>query len=444
MSPQDSKLPAGAYRWAYPGFALRVLLSLDAVDRLQREICAHATSHREVGGLLIGGKDPGVTRIVEFIPLPVEPASGDPRFVLSKQWLEEVIARCPSDSKVVGYYRTSTEQLIRLREDDLALMRERFSDIADVCLVLAPPQASRINAAFFVWQHRSLAVNPCQTFPLSVEELVSSRWPIETEEPWNRRVYQFLTRFGASLLRAGEASVATKVGVIAAVMAIAVILLAGRLVSPSGSPPGLGLQVHANGTKFSLTWNRAALPIKDATEANLVIWDPSRTDTDGSSDPIVLPVPVERLHSGSMSYTSFRPIGKIRFRLDVTQASGGVRSEDVTSTAPDLAANEAMPIAGPARPEPLTSPHVQVISDELTGPSGWNQPGLITITSEPSGADVQIDSRPAGRTPVTIRITPVGRSFTVTVTKNGYLNWTLHTSAIDDAYSLHAQLRKTL
>jgi hypothetical protein len=68
-------------------------------------------------------------------------------------------------------------------------------------------------------------------------------------------------------------------------------------------------------------------------------------------------------------------------------------------------------------------------------------PGLLTITSEPSGAQVQINTVPAGQTPLTIQISPVGLGFTVTVSKAGFMNWTLQTFATAQPYSLHAQLR---
>ena len=67
----------------------------------------------------------------------------------------------------------------------------------------------------------------------------------------------------------------------------------------------------------------------------------------------------------------------------------------------------------------------------------------MTITSEPSGAKVEINAVPAGVTPMTLQITPVGLGFTVTVTKNGFMKWTVQSFSTAQPYSLHAQLRES-
>jgi hypothetical protein len=75
-------------------------------------------------------------------------------------------------------------------------------------------------------------------------------------------------------------------------------------------------------------------------------------------------------------------------------------------------------------------------------PNGRPNEGVVTITSEPSGARVEINAIPAGVTPITLQISPVGLGFTVTVTKSGYMKWTVQSFSTTQPYSLHAQLRQ--
>ena len=55
---------------------------------------------------------------------------------------------------------------------------------------------------------------------------------------------------------------------------------------------------------------------------------------------------------------------------------------------------------------------------------------------------MEINAIPAGVTPITLQISPVGLGFTVTVTKNGYMKWTVQSFSTAQPYSLHAQLRQ--
>jgi hypothetical protein len=66
----------------------------------------------------------------------------------------------------------------------------------------------------------------------------------------------------------------------------------------------------------------------------------------------------------------------------------------------------------------------------------------VTITSEPSGAKVEINGTLAGYTPITIKVTPLGLGFTVTVTKDGFAKWMAQTFSTAEPSGLHAQLRQ--
>ncbi len=66
--------------------------------------------------------------------------------------------------------------------------------------------------------------------------------------------------------------------------------------------------------------------------------------------------------------------------------------------------------------------------------------GYLTITSEPPGASVEINENPAGTTPVTIQVSPLGIGFTVALSKAGYMKWTVQSLVTSQPGSLHAKL----
>jgi hypothetical protein len=94
--------------------------------------------------------------------------------------------------------------------------------------------------------------------------------------------------------------------------------------------------------------------------------------------------------------------------------------------------NAPLPLRASLRPGSVVAP-----------PDGQSNAGVVTITSEPSGAEVEINAIPAGVTPLTVQISPVGLGFTVTVVKSGFRKWTVQTFSTAQPYSLHAQLRES-
>jgi len=97
----------------------------------------------------------------------------------------------------------------------------------------------------------------------------------------------------------------------------------------------------------------------------------------------------------------------------------------------------AGPVPGPPAAQSKLDPGTTVAS-----PNGRSNEGVVTITSEPSGALVEINAIPAGVTPITLQISPLGLGFTVTVTKSGFMKWTVQSFSTAQPYSLHAQLRQ--
>ncbi|MGD0301186.1 MAG: PEGA domain-containing protein [Bryobacteraceae bacterium] len=535
MVPSLNQTSSESYVWAYPGCLVRILLSLHVIDQLQAEVSQSAPWRGEAGGLLIRSKksDPGSIRIVDFIPLPGAQKAPDPRFKLPSESLAEAIARCPSDSKIVGYYRTDADQRVHLRPEDLETIEQWFKDPASVFLVIASGDQAHSTAGFFFWENGSVATNPSLTFPFDAAKLVSEGWPTEAEPVEKER----FTTITGLFLRITEIlqrmSIPVKLGIVSALFASVIglrVFTWNRTASHSKvvASPSLGLQVKRDGTKFLVAWNPSTPAIANAKDANLVIWDSSRQAWDGSNDPLYMPLTSGQLRSGTVSYTSFAFTEKVKFRLDTIGPSGEAVSESMVSVSPlsiaspaaersVLPANPAPPAAEnlppqlggratPATPPPAPlarslraanrrfvppksvraagAPHdsmmpdppnivVEVVSGlaldpalirpnavtapgppasstaarlnpgaAVETPNGRPNEGVVTITSEPSGARVEINAIPAGVTPITLQISPVGLGFTVTVTKSGYMKWTVQSFSTNQPYSLHAQLRQ--
>ncbi len=563
MVPSLDQTTSESYVWAYPGCPVRILFNLNVIGQLQTEVSHTATWRGEIGGLLIRSKrsKPGTISIVDFIPLPGERKPSDPRFKLPSESIAEAIARCPSDSKIVGYYRTDMDQSVHLRAEDLETIQQWFKDPASVFLVIAGNDGGRSAAGFFFWENGSVATNSSLTFPFEAERLVSEGWPTQAESVEENRFRDLAGLFWKLADRIRAASIPVKVGVVSALFAlvIGVRVTWNRSASHTKAAPlpSLGLQVRREGTRFLVAWNPSAPAIAKAKDANLVIWDGSRETWDGSKDPLYMPLTPAQLRSGNATYTSFSFTEKVKFRLDTIGASGDAASESMVSISPLSVANPAPPAALPApqpaasislpptavptpapkavenlppyeprrstpigvppradrpaiplpretarssrpankrfvppasvrtvhagretvMPEPpnivaelasrspstidagfnpnavaaLGPPAVQPNAGSLGNrllpganvapPNGQSNAGVVTITSEPSGARVEINAIPAGITPVTLQVSPVGLGFTVTVTKSGFMKWTVQTFSTAQPYSLHAQLR---
>lgn len=536
MVPSLDQTTSESYVWAYPGCPVRILLSLNVIEQLQAEVSQSSARRGENGGLLIRSKKskPGTIRIVDFIPLPGEQKASDPHFKLSSASLAEAIARCPSDSKIAGYYRTDADQRVHLRADDLDTIQQWFKDPASVFLVIAPANLGRPTAGFFFWERGAVTANPSLTFPFDSTKLVAEGWPTQADAPEKER----FAAFGAILQKAVDAfqrlSIPARIGLVSAVLAaiIGIRVFTWTRASGPAKPslsPTLGLQVKRDGSKFLIAWNRDAAPIQSAKEASLVIWDSSRQAWDGSNEPLYMPLTQTQLRSGSVTYTSFSFTEKVKFRLDTLSPNGDGASESMVSVSPlgvttpsdkpihplpDTKAENLPPYEprrsvppslqplSPSRSTPRSAtkrfvePHsarssgspsenvmpeppnlmVEVVAgvgfqpgafhaaaDAAPAPppnqtapptsaalrpaaipetvGGRSREGVVTITSEPSGAKVEINAVPAGVTPLTLQITPVGLGFTVTVTKNGFMKWMVQSFSTAQPYSLHAQLR---
>ena len=490
----DSSVDSRSYVWSYPGCPLRVHLSFAVIEQLREDILQATPHGQESGGLLIGKKrsKPGApVKIIDFVPLPPRDQSSSSYFALSADQLAEVVARCPSDSEVVGFYRTALDRQIHLRPEDLDSIRVAFHNPLDVFLVIAAKDGGRLTAGFFLWQDKTVASDPFLVFPFSAGELVAGKWP---------------TRDGAKL---GEGALAGALALFnqtstlgKAAIVVALIALSGTLfltqnntsasVSKMPIPARLGLRVERDSSNFLIAWDRSVPEITGAKAGNILI-------ADGSGPPTFVSLAPDQLRQGTLTYTSPSLGDKVEFQLDVLEPSGPERTESIISIsgAPgpglaDEAAARGLPAAAgaskhdlpgaaklvrraaqrrvflaPKPKPPLTAassmpeppaitPDIhaydsQVLNNLATaqarrsvplGPVQAEPASGVTITSEPAGARVEINGILAGYTPLTVKVTPLGLGFTVTVTKDGFTKWMAQTFSTAEPSGLHAQLRE--
>ncbi len=184
----NATIPAGSpsasqlFRWESADKGVAVHLSLDLVERLEREtIEAFKTVTRrgsEIGGLLLGKTASAGRRLVlvdGFEPVQCDHARG-PLYMFAeedKKRLEQAIAKVKaSGGTVAGFFRSNTRRDLCLDEDDLALMKEFFADPVQVCLIVKPFAMKPSVGGLFFWEAgRINGAEPHEPFPFRRPEL---------------------------------------------------------------------------------------------------------------------------------------------------------------------------------------------------------------------------------------------------------------------------------
>jgi hypothetical protein len=126
-----------------------------------------------------------------------------------------------------------------------------------------------------------------------------------------------------------------------------------------------------------------------------------------------------------------QPIAKVSPELKPVQSLVQIVSrmpepQPVKPSAEPLVPVARAPTEPPRNPEPLL-------------PRAKSQ---LSVTSDPSGAEVEINGVLVGRTPVTIGLEPVGLSFTVIVKKMGFRHWIMQSISAPGSSTLHAELSR--
>jgi len=178
----DQNWAASFYRWEVAGKPITILLSLDLVDRLERESLEsfRAANRRgsEIGGVLggrvIAGSQPTV--IVErFEPVECDYSCGA-LYALSgadKARVKQAIERIAGAGgvSVAGFFRSHARRGLVLDEEDQAVAKEFFSDPNHVFLLVRPQAVKPCVGGFLFWEKGQLATASYQEFPFKRAEL---------------------------------------------------------------------------------------------------------------------------------------------------------------------------------------------------------------------------------------------------------------------------------
>jgi TonB family protein len=174
--------PTAFYRWELSDKAITVFISLELIERLERETLEafKAVTRRgsEIGGLLLGRTAEAGRRLIlvdSFEPVECDHSRG-PLYMFGdedKKRLEKAVAR--SGAAVVGFFRSNTRRDIVLDEDDLALVKEYFASPSQICMLVKPFAMKPSTGAIFYWENGALeGGDAAQAFPFRRAEIEKS------------------------------------------------------------------------------------------------------------------------------------------------------------------------------------------------------------------------------------------------------------------------------
>jgi TonB family protein len=184
----DPSADVSFYRWAVPEKPIAVHLSLDLIDRLERDVLesfkAITKRGSEIGGVLVGrveSGNPATVIIDQYEPVECEYARG-PLYLLSdndKARLRETIENVQKrggGATVAGFFRSNTRRELTLDEDDLALAEELFSDPNHVFLLVRPFAMKPSIGGFFLWENGEIhSEQTYLQFPFKRAELIKTQ-----------------------------------------------------------------------------------------------------------------------------------------------------------------------------------------------------------------------------------------------------------------------------
>jgi hypothetical protein len=173
----DGTTQADWFTWTFPGAPVCVKIGFDLVSRLQAEI--KALSDLEIGGVLIGSARPeqAIVEIHDYIRISGgdHPDNG---YRLAPEELERLRQAC----RVIGYFRTQSEDALRLRDDELDMVRTQFPDRSNVVLLIRTSTAHNTAGILFWGQHSFLNVS-IMDFPFDAALLLQWEGRSSSERP---------------------------------------------------------------------------------------------------------------------------------------------------------------------------------------------------------------------------------------------------------------------
>lgn len=177
---------SASFRWEVPEKGITVHLSLDVVDRMEKEVLeafrAVTSRGSEVGGILLGRFSTSGRRTVlveSYEPIACDYSRG-PLYLMAdpdKQRLAQTIAKFkgPGTPSVVGFYRSNTRRETILDDEDAIVMQDYFSEPHNVILLVKPFSMKPSQAGFWFWEGGDVRTGESHfAFPFKRAELEKS------------------------------------------------------------------------------------------------------------------------------------------------------------------------------------------------------------------------------------------------------------------------------
>ena len=328
------------FTWSFSGAPISINLPNNLIERLQAAISAQETSISEVGGILIGslGTHPASVDLNGFICIPSW-AGSKGTYNLDTNELGRLRKRMgDTETSVIGYFRSQAQGGLELREAELEMVKQYFSDPTNVVLLIQPEHKT---AGFFCWCGDFFTPFSFKDFIFDVPSVPSDRAQTESSS------LQTAGFEPATILRGTHQN-----HFVRAVLATAAsILMVAFLSRPSagvatrhmdnptvsqdgGAPTPLKLEVEALRDGLNVRWNPESTAIKRAVRGYLSILQPDRSNQN-------MTLSLEDLSRG---YVYFRTSAeRVEFQMELIDSHDGRERESTLVVFPTIARAHAEP-----------------------------------------------------------------------------------------------------
>lgn len=283
--------PPTHYTWTFPGVPVLVRIRLDVIGILQEYLQSRGGSAGAISveqrGLLLGrtGGGNGTEITAALGLLDDDPGAMDAELKSRKT---------SEDLAPIGFYRTQTDENLRLSDADYDIARQHFSDPGHVFLIVHLGKSGPDKAAFFFWDQGAIQREfsflefPFDAATLTARETRRLRSreeerpvaPAEAEAPADQ---EEPLRSPSVLAKSPWKPVVFVVAAMAVLVAAARVFLPGapptgqvNTTSPSSAAPSLALKLARQGTDLLVSWDPAAALKTPEASGSLLIRDGAR------------------------------------------------------------------------------------------------------------------------------------------------------------------------